>query len=103
MNKRFFQICPPSFPHHYAKTLTGDGWTFRSQYTSPSGAISLLTGINEWFDYIGDIVMEVNADLEVLEQQFRKEARRIVRDPIRPTEITRKRQLVVKKRNNRIA
>lgn len=100
MNKRFFQLCPPSFPEHYSITKTDKGWMYASKYISPMGTSTFLTAVNEWFDFLGDITMEINADLEKLEQDMRKEARGKIRDNPRVNISSRKPKLKVERRIN---
>lgn len=56
---------------------------YQSKYTNPFGVESILQATNEWFDYLGDIIMQINHDLETLEQENRRNLRKIQREKIR--------------------
>lgn len=67
VNKRFYKLAPPSFPKHYDKEETKDGYVYQSIFysvASPSGMY--LRATNEWGDYMGDIIYAFAEDIEKL-------------------------------------
>lgn len=60
-----------------------------SRYTNPYGNVAMLTGINEWGDYLGNIIMEVNESLEVSEKEERLRCRYIKMTVPKETEVRR--------------
>lgn len=92
MYKRKFTGVPLSFPKHYHKEEEEGRFYYYSKYTDPRLNTTILNAVNEWFDYMGDIVMNFANDLDDMERQDKRrhsdrgESRnKIIRGKVRST------------------
>lgn len=72
MYRRKLTGVPLSFPKHYFKEEEDGKFYYYSKYTDPRMNTTILRAVNEWFDYMGDIVMNFGKDLDDMEYEDKR-------------------------------